>query len=486
MPAIGLLHRGAIASVLLALCGCAALSPAPQAATAQCRSYFEQLDARVAQAGVHDGHRRRVPGYPYLRVDRFLASFADEVDADAAFGAWLRQLRAADRDARAVELRRLGEVDVQAELARVDRCGETLAALELATPPQRARLRARARVGDDYSLVARTLGFYPFAVPFLNLGISGYHDEVRDDYATPLDALDSPGPLVVWTADVAATETGDAALAGTLADAPRDALGIPQLDAAQWQRLAALHAPVWWIETGGDYDLPGVPAWRGDGTPTVDPAQAVTYFLPQYTRFGREVLPALVYVVWFSERPPQKSFDPYAGALDGVVWRVVLDPQGRPLAYDTIHSCGCYRYSFAAQPLERIAHGGFWQEPVLLPQADVPAGRPALRIQSQTHYVRRVVAADGAAGERRRYTLRPYDALLSLPDGRGGTRSLFAADGLVDGSERAERWWLWISGVYEPGAMRQWGRHATAFVGRSHFDDARFLEQSFAVPDWAR
>jgi hypothetical protein len=30
--------------------------------------------------------------------------------------------------------------------------------------------------------------------------------------------------------------------------------------------------------------------------------------------------------------------------------------------------------------------------------------------------------------------------------------------------------------------MRQWGRHATAFVGRRHFDEADLLERRFA-PD---
>jgi hypothetical protein len=29
------------------------------------------------------------------------------------------------------------------------------------------------------------------------------------------------------------------------------------------------------------------------------------------------------------------------------------------------------------------------------------------------------------------------------------------------------------------GAMRQWGKHATAFVGRRHFDDPRLMEDRF-------
>jgi hypothetical protein len=34
-------------------------------------------------------------------------------------------------------------------------------------------------------------------------------------------------------------------------------------------------------------------------------------------------------------------------------------------------------------------------------------------------------------------------------------------------------------GIRSPGAMRQWGRHAVAFVGRRHFDDPRLIEALF-------
>lgn len=63
-----------------------------------------------------------------------------------------------------------------------------------------------------------------------------------------------------------------------------------------------------------------------------------------------------------------------------------------------------------------------------------------------------------------------------------GLRSLYDRDGLVPGSERLERWLLWPSGVRSPGAMRQWGRHATAFIGRAHFDDPHLLERYFTRP----
>jgi hypothetical protein len=79
------------------------------------------------------------------------------------------------------------------------------------------------------------------------------------------------------------------------------------------------------------------------------------------------------------------------------------------------------------------------------------------------------------------YAFAQDDELRSLPAPAGGRRSAFRADGIVPGSERGERYVFWPMGVREPGAMREWGRHATAFVGRRHFDEARLIERYFVL-----
>ena len=103
-----------------------------------------------------------------------------------------------------------------------------------------------------------------------------------------------------------------------------------------------------------------------------------------------------------------------------------------------------------------------------------------LRIESATHYLAGVDIAK-AEDSLVRYSLRPYDRLRSLPAPQGGRRSLFGADGLVAGTERLERFLFWPMGIASAGAMRQWGRHATAFVGRRHFDDPELIEQRFDI-----
>lgn len=452
----------------LLLTACASLPPG--IADSECRQQFEALDARIDEAGVRDGGEARIEGFPYLRVNRFLESFRDEAVDGPAFDAWLGHLRELDRRARRAELHNLGLPDWEGTAAALDRCATLLLQQEFSQADVRNALRERAQVPDDYSLAARILGAYVLAAPFLKSGVSHYQKEVQAQYRN------------TWTAYV--EKIWSPAAARTAAPwAPRiDALGIPRFSDKQWKSLAAANAPDWWMEKSPNYgqaayDRPGTPV-LSNGQPAFDGSTPVVHFLPSYTRFGTRVLAQINYVIWFAERPFQSDYDPYAGLLDGVIWRVTLDEQGRPLVYDTIHACGCYHYYFPVQSLQKREPDRYWQETALVPQAIVPQGPVAVALQSATHYVTRVhpLLPSADAGK---YELRPYSELLSLDTGDGRRRSLFANDGLIAGTERGERQWLWMTGIASAGAMRQWGRHATAFVGRAHFDDARALEAVF-------
>jgi hypothetical protein len=52
---------------------------------------------------------------------------------------------------------------------------------------------------------------------------------------------------------------------------------------------------------------------------------------------------------------------------------------------------------------------------------------------------------------------------------------------LIAGTERGERFLFWPMGIASPGAMRQAGTQATAFVGRRQFDDADIVEKRFRL-----
>ncbi len=432
------------------------------------------MDEAVAQAGVMDNGYHHIPAYPFLRSSRLLASLASTALTPEQLRTWVDMLRQLDIQSRSAELQNLGLATEPREkqLGELDRCGRALAAALLHSPGDIQTLRDNVSVPDDYSWLQRSLGAYPVAVPFLNMGIAGYHEEVRQHYSQPLDfknSLTRLSPAVV-------TDAQRAAAAEQVRISQRDALGIPQLTESDWSQLEQVHAPHWLIETGGEFDRIGHP--RLGTPPTVNPADATVFVQRGYGRYEGRILPQISYVAWFSERPAKSTFDSYAGALDGLIWRVTLDEQGQPLLYDTIHPCGCYHYYFPAQELKRREIGGYWQEPVLFPQDGVvPAGPLAIVVQSATHFVLRVTpAGELRADNTGPYRLAPYSDLLSLPTGTGSTRSLFDEEGFVPGTERLERYWLWPSGVSSPGAMRQWGRHATSFVGNGHFGDPDFLD----------
>jgi hypothetical protein len=126
--------------------------------------------------------------------------------------------------------------------------------------------------------------------------------------------------------------------------------------------------------------------------------------------------------------------------------------------------------------------------PLALP--DAPRGsRVRVRVAADTHYVsgidfvtNREAPYHAPLTSNATYRLADEHDLRSLPIQNGGRRSLYGQDGLVAGTERTERWLFWPMGIESAGAMRQWGRHATAFVGRRHFDDHDLVERRFELP----
>ena len=95
--------------------------------------------------------------------------------------------------------------------------------------------------------------------------------------------------------------------------------------------------------------------------------------------------------------------------------------------------------------------------------------RIALRIESGTFYVTGLRVVDSIAADATHYRIRDENSLRSVPMPTGGNRSLYRPDGIVAHSARDERFVLWVTAIDSPGAMRQWGQHATAFVGHRYF-----------------
>jgi len=465
----------------------------PRSIDTVCRNLFAQLDQAVFDVGVQDVQSNRIPGFPYLRSDRFLSSFATEAMTPAATRQWMMALRNLDREDRAIELGNL-DADSVAKLraqrsietnlmAEVERCGVTLMARDLASTEAIERLRSAAQSPDSYSLIMRTLGLYPITSLFIKRGVIQLQREIDAQFADTARWQNASLRSLVPQENSQLNPVQVRELINSSIDNP---LRIPQLSNSSLQTLFDHFAPIWTIETRSAADRPGVPVWLPVGTSAIDSTGPRVFTHLSFTRRQGQVLPQFNYSIWFPERPRTGPFDILGGHLDGITLRVTVGLDGRPLMYDAMHNCGCYHMYFPPQDglhaKPQLLKG---EEPLLIPST-VPAAaldaRLELYIAANTHYIEGVrMQATSRSGDDA-YSLRSAQFLRALPVPGGGTRSLYGSDGIVAGTQRRERWLLWPMGIIEPGAMRQWGHHAVAFFGRRHFNDAYLLDRYFEQP----
>ena len=478
------------AVVAMTLGACATVQP-PQslhlqvadAGVRDCAQWFQALDAAVDAAGVRDREAAPVAGFPYLRSTRFLAALMPAAQTDALRRTWLEQLRVTDLQARAAELRNLPAAQAIANApAMAQRCGAMLMAQDLAHPALPALLAERVNVADAYSDGMRIAGLYGLTrIPFAT-GVAQWHAEAKAMFERSRSGAESAHSVERY-APANTTRYTRAEVAGLLARAD-PALGVLQLSASEAAKLFATYAPVFEVETSGDFDRPGALRWGEARHPVLDTRVPTVYQRLAYTRYGGRTLVQLVYTMWFSERPVDQSFDILAGVLDGLVWRVTLAPNGEALVFDTMHPCGCYHMFFptslatlqpAPDPDDEWAF-----IPATLPQLK-ETERVRLRMATRSHYLIDVGVQSAAGGAVRSYDVLAENELRSLPLPGGGYRSIYGSDALVPGTERGERFLFWPMGIPSAGAMRQWGHHATAFLGRRHFDDADLIERRFRL-----
>lgn len=489
---------GIIVGMLVACSGIPQRSDVPlsrnldkQGQVGECARFFSQLDELIDARGVRDVEQMPVSGMPYLRTDRFLFSFRNRLDSDKAFEGWVDRMLALDRRARRRELANLStSAGDRSDLsvfqtgnleAKVKECGDVLRRSDMSSAATRQELPERVWVPAHYQTYKRVLGLYPLSSQFVLMGVARLHDKVTRSFATPKRDLAVAGDIVQYIPPSSAGVMQRQETASILRRSSNNPLGVPEPVGEDLERLFAAFAPVWEIDVASEADRIGAPAWDKDQAITIDVGRPRVYRRLSHMWLGGRVLLQLNYQVWFPERPLSGRFDLLGGHLDGMIWRVTLAENGEPILYDTIHNCGCYHMFFPSLRLRYTGKEYVVEEPLLIPVgAPLPAEgeRVVLRISHSTHYLENVAAETVMAGGIT-YEFANYDTLRALPLPNGSHRNLFGPNGLVAGTQRGERWILWPMGIPEPGAMRQWGHHATAFVGRRHFDDPDLLERYF-------
>ena len=432
-------------------------------------------DLHQVTRAVRDSQYHSVPGLPMVRTSRFLSSF--DVDSSAQRTEVLREQNRLAQRTLLIEFANLaGEPRQQWLAARgltEDRladqladCGELLVAEMAANPQLTAPLSLS--VSDAYRTSLRVLGLYPLVAPVFRLSVVGEqrdYGELAGKLRTHLAR--EPGAFRLYYG-FSAPLSGPSLMV-------EQAPGQATLSSEDSARLFARHAPRWLIETRTVDDLPGRPVIDSDGRPAVDTQVPAVYAALTRGRFGDSVTTQLNYVLWFPARPAQQPLDLLAGRLDSLIWRVHLDGAGRPIAYDSIHSCGCWYKIWPAEGYRLTPPKGPYIEPVWAGPA-LGSPSPLLGVSAIDHQLTVLAEATPiTAVPREPLASLSYASLKTLKHGPG-TRSLFDRRGFVPGTQRLERWLFWPMGIANPGAMRVLGNQPIAFVGRRHFDDPRLLD----------
>ncbi|MDP3847315.1 MAG: hypothetical protein Q8R10_12930 [Pseudomonas sp.] len=454
------------------LTGCAQQLPSTGT---DCAALFAARE--VASATSHDAQYQPLNGFVGLRSDRVLAALGPTAHSRAQRSLWLQRLAERDIEASNIELGNLAPAVTRhwrsaARQEQLQSCRDSQRQQLLEQPDDFQRAVAAAQQPDAYRGWARVLGLYPLLKPLYRQLI------VRAQLAS--EQAPAPRDSARWL--------GYQPLPGAPTLASRqsiDALGLPQADPQQLAALFARHAPWLKVEQASRADRLGSPVFTANGQRDFDRQATQVFEQIGWSRLNGRWHLQLIYQFWFSHRPKPRPWDLYGGELDGLLWRVTLDEQGGALLYDSIHPCGCWQNFF-------LPADSPWQAREPMPQPSELEPRSVRRIDSTGDQAPTLWLSAGehsllSVDDRRSpypamsYQQRPLNALRQLahPQGR---RSLYDDEGLVSGTERLERWLLWPSGVVSPGAMRQWGQHATAFVGRAQFDDPDLLERYFVAP----
>lgn len=458
--------------------------------TATCAEKLDYAALRVSDADVQDAVASKVPGYPFLRANRNAVLMGEQVGAalrtddgkgEKLFADWVAQMRGLDREVRFAEMRNL-PFSPSVTLAAQEDCAEQLAdGLSVADYDD---LSAAVFVPDDYLDFQRIAGFYPLTAFAAHFGYEGWKRDNLQSFDLSISDLAAMGD---WQGYEFSRDTLTAAEFQAIA---RDGFGRLMPSDAELLTLVRSYAPEIRVRTERSSDRIGRPVLAArDAISAVDVTAPTMFYRLGHTYLDGAWLPQITYSVWFPERPKQGMFDVLAGHLDALIWRVTLDRDGSAILADSIHGCGCYHMFFPGDGMERITAP---EDSDIRETAEMPAGfvpretlaKPVLWVDAVSHYLLKVSAQHEVGHEETKVSLDllPDQALYSiaLQDG-SGYASLYDEDGFVPGTDRLERFILWPMGIERPGAMRQWGHHATAFVGRRHFDDPLMLDRYFKI-----
>ncbi|MEN8256253.1 MAG: hypothetical protein ABFS09_00130 [Thermodesulfobacteriota bacterium] len=484
-------NRGLLPVLLCVLmgvtgCGTKVVSFKTTYATGECQEMWMALEKIIHNNKVADNTAVRVQGYPYLRSSRYLQALAERVESREEEFFVLEEMRLLDLEKRALELSRIPEAALENSLGKwpglnhpslpqkIASCSQNFLSDDRQSEEFFGHVKNGIDLDRDYSLWLRSVGLYPIT----SLVVEYVAENAREEMVAQLSTPMSGEELLTFRPAPTAT-TSHRNLKEIVRNSRKNSLLSLNLHDVDLQSLAQEFAPLLTIVKGADQDRFGK-IINNNGRFAVDGSEPVVYYYFSQTFVQGIPAPQINYVVWFSERTdPAPWFE--RGRIDGLTFRVTLNWAGQPVFVDVIQNCGCYHFvmtnnEYVAGQQDPVA--GF--KPFVNGEFSQFSGnkRLQLKINSGRHQLGHVSAALPGKSQPS-YRLLPYTNLEYFGE-EGQVTSFFDQQGLVAGTERFERFFLFPMGIPKVGAMRQRGRQPITLVGRAYFDDPHLFDNVFS------
>jgi hypothetical protein len=450
--------------------------------------FYEQLDTLVDQEDVENAYGSKICGFPYLRSNRFFTYLKDKVNTDAEKMSWVKYLQKLDLEARSSEINNLSKPSIEKLqtffkidgdrkqiVEKLRSYSNRMLEKDLKNPYFIRTLIEKVETPDDYSTAMRLFGGYPFAYGPVAYFSNKVFEKMKAITKKPVDKLKIHGKLLNYGPSKSKYDAK--IVKGIFIKSKKDPLGLLQISIEDKITLVHSFAPSYEQDFVASYDKIGEVIWK-DGTLSVDSEKPVVYYYFSNILYKEKPVIQINYVIWYSRRDgPIAWYE--KGVMDGFNFRITLDQTGTPVLVDVVHQCGCFHFFIPNKNMvKKIKKQSFQFDALVLaylPQS-FPQKRISLRIGNGGHLIENI----GVERETKKitYNFLPYNKLLSLPMGNK-RKSMFGIDGIGVGTQRAEPYFLFPMGVREIGAMRQRSHHPTKLVGKAHFDDPMFLNNSF-------
>jgi hypothetical protein len=480
----------------LLLFGCASFlsQRIPQALErpAPCQEFFDRLNEKVEEAGVRDASVFPIPGFPYLRTNRFLLALKEKLRDDKEKNTWFRWMQQLDLQSRRKEIDNLpddsvlslaskekGLPDRAGLFAGMDSCSSELLNHDQTRSDFYSTLEPFVDVSDEYSCLMRIVGLYPIIALPVAVVTENSREKIRRRFNADLKTLPVDGRLTSFVPE-RSLDLGEKEIQEIIEASQKNPLKVPLPDKEREKILVEAFAPVFVQDVAASYDRLGRVVWKNERL-EIDPEAPTVYYYISHAFLKEEPILQINYVIWYSERAGEKSPWIELGRLDGLTARVSLDARGKPFMVDVVNDCGCYHFfapdqerveRILSKPLQFDAFVTQW-----LPDVS-SRDRLGIRINSGWHQVQRLISMKDVSNSVP-YKLVPYDGLEILPREDGRTESIFDPKGIAKGSQRVERFILFSMGIPSIGSMRQRGHHAIELIGRVHFDDPYLFDKNF-------